>query len=294
MTTIIITVATLSILGIALAVVLYMVAQKFRVDEDARIDEAAALLPGANCGGCGFAGCRALAEAFVKSDTMDSLYCPVGGAATMTQIAAYFGKTVAVHEPVVAVVRCAGACDVRPRTSRYDGAASCLVEATLYKGDTDCSYGCLGNGDCQRACLFGALRINASTRLPEVDDDRCTACAACVKACPKHIIELRTKGPKGRRIFVSCVNKDRGGAAKKACGVACIACTKCQKVCAFDAIAIENSLAYIDFAKCRLCRKCTSECPTGAIREINFPIPKSPQLSACNLPLNLTSSHNEQ
>ena len=114
--------------------------------------------------------------------------------------------------------------------------------------------------------------MDPRTGLPEVDQDKCTACGACVKACPKMIIELRNKGIKNRRIFVSCINKDKGGVAKKACVVACIGCTKCQKVCPYDAITISNNLAYIDYNKCKLCRKCVVECPTNAIWEVNFPV----------------------
>ena len=114
--------------------------------------------------------------------------------------------------------------------------------------------------------------MNPRTGLPEVDEEKCTACGACVKACPKMIIELRNKGPKRKRIFVSCINKDKGGVAKKACAVACIGCTKCQKVCAYDAITISSNLAYIDYNKCKLCRKCVVECPTNAIWEVNFPV----------------------
>jgi Na+-translocating ferredoxin:NAD+ oxidoreductase RNF subunit RnfB len=270
MYTIIISVITLSLLGMALATVLYLVAQRFKVDEDMRIDEVAALLPGVNCGGCGYAGCRALAEAAVKSATMDAIYCPVGGASVMNDVAALLGKTVAPQEPMIAVVQCGGDCAVRPRTSRYDGAASCLVAHTLYKGDTGCTSGCVGHGDCVRACTFDALSLNPATRLPEVREDRCLACGACVNACPKGIIELCRKGPKGRRIFVACINRDRGAVARRACAVACIACTKCQKICAFEAIVIETNLARIDSAACRLCRKCVSECPTGAIHEVGF------------------------
>jgi heterodisulfide reductase subunit A-like polyferredoxin len=221
----------------------------------------------------------------------------VGGADVMNKVAALLGKTAAAKEPVIAVVRCAGSCDKRPRTNEYDGATSCIIAAALYKGDTDCSFGCLGNGDCERACLFDALYINAATGLPEINDDKCTACGACVKACPKNIIELRRKGPKNRRIVVSCVNKDKGGVAKKACSAACIACTKCQKVCPFEAITIENNLAYIDHTKCKLCRKCAGECPTGAIREMNFPVLKSPQTAEGGLQNSVepkTTNHDEQ
>ena len=113
--------------------------------------------------------------------------------------------------------------------------------------------------------------MNEKTGLPDVDEEKCTSCGACVKACPRHIIELRKRGPKSRRIYVNCVNKDKGAVAKKACQAACIGCGKCTKECKFEAISVENNVAYIDPEKCRLCRKCESVCPTGAIVEINFP-----------------------
>ena len=113
--------------------------------------------------------------------------------------------------------------------------------------------------------------MDSETGLPVIIDDKCVACGACVKACPRNIIELRKKSKKDRKIYVSCVNMDKGGPARKACKVACIACTKCQKVCEFDAITIENNLAFIDSDKCKFCRKCEPECPTGSILEMNFP-----------------------
>lgn len=270
-----ISLAVLGVTGIVAAVLLYFVAQKFKVEEDPRIDQVQEVLPGANCGGCGFAGCRALAEACVKADTLDGLLCPVGGAPTMQKVGEILGLAASAAEPKVAVVRCNGTCEARPRTSNYDGVKSCRIQHNLYVGETACPFGCLGCGDCEAACQFDALHIDPVTGLPVVDEEKCTSCGKCVKACPRNIIELRNKGPKGRRMVVECVNKDKGAIARKACLNACIGCGKCQKVCAFDAIIVENNLAYIDYTKCRLCRKCEAECPTGAIHAINFP-PRKP------------------
>ncbi len=265
------TVVTLSALGLLAAAILYVVAQKFKVEEDPRIDEVEKMLPGANCGGCGFPGCRGMADALVKNDDISALFCPVGGAETMKKAAAYLGKTAPEKEPQVAVVRCGGTCAKRPRTNEFDGARSCAVVASLYAGETGCSYGCIGMGDCVAACTFGALSMNRETGLPEVDPDKCTACGACVKACPKGVIELRKKWPKNRGVYVSCVSRDKGAVVMKACKAGCIGCGKCAKACPFGAITVENNLAYIDPLKCKLCRKCVAECPTGAIVAVNFP-----------------------
>ncbi len=275
MNIVLISLLVLGATGLLAAVLLFVIARQFRVEEDPRIDEVAEALPGANCGGCGFAGCRALAEACVKAETLDGLLCPVGGAVTMEKVATILGKEAVAAEPMVAVVRCNGTCEARPRTSEFDGSRSCKIMHACYVGETACPFGCLGCGDCVAACQFGAISMNPETGLPEVDDEKCTSCGKCVKACPRHIIELRKKGPKSRRIVVMCVNKDKGAPARKACLSACIGCGKCQKECNFDAITVENNLAYIDWQKCRLCRKCEAACPTGAIHAINFP-PRKP------------------
>ena len=269
-TTIIYTIISLCAIGIASAVILYFVAQKFKVEEDPRIDTVESILPGANCGGCGKPGCRGFAEATVKATSLDGLFCPVGGAETMTKVAAALGMEVTVQTPQIAVVRCNGTCDHRQRTSQYDGYKSCAIEHSLYRGETDCTFGCLGCGDCVTACPFDAIHMDENG-LPVVSEEKCVACGACVKACPRNIIELRNKGVKGRRVFVCCVNKDKGNIARKACTAACIGCGKCVKECPFEAITLENNLAYIDFRKCKLCRNCVSACPTHAIHEVNFP-----------------------
>ena len=275
MNPILITVITLTAIGLLVAAILFLVAKRFKVEEDARIDDVEALLPGANCGGCGCAGCRDFATKLVGMDELGDAMCPVGGSETMTKIADLLGKTAAPQAPKVAVVRCNGSCENRPKTSNYEGYQSCKVKAALYSGDTACRFGCLGCGDCTRVCKFGAISMNPETGLPVVDESKCTGCGACGKACPKGIIELRPKGPRGLKVVVLCSNTDKGGVARKACKAACIGCAKCQKVCPHDAIVVENNLAYIDASKCKLCTKCVEECPTGAIHKFNFPVKKA-------------------
>ena len=271
MSVVLISILTLVGLGVASALVLYMASKKFQVFEDPRIDQVEEVLTKSNCGGCGFPGCRSFAEALVKSDDISDLKCPVGGSATMTKVSEILGKAVADVKPQLAVVRCNGSCEHRPKLNIYDGAMSCTVAAALYGGETGCSYGCLGCGDCVVACKFDAMYMDEATGLPVVIEENCVACGKCVEACPKNIIELRNVGPKSRRIFVSCVNKDKGAVAKKACAVACIGCSKCFKVCPHEAITMADNLAYIDDDKCKLCRKCVEECPTFSIHELNFP-----------------------
>ena len=183
MSTIVITIISLCAIGIVSAVILYFVAQKFKVEEDPRIDIVEGLLPGANCGGCGYPGCRGLAEAAVKSDSLDGIMCPVGGSATMSKIAEALGREVSTQAPKIAVVKCNGNCENRPRTSQYDGARTCAIEHSLYVGETACGYGCLGCGDCVKACPFDAIHMDPNTLLPVVDNEKCVACESLP---PKH------------------------------------------------------------------------------------------------------------
>ncbi len=266
-------VVSLGAIGLVSAVILYFVAQKFKVYEDPRIDDVEEALPSANCGGCGYAGCRAFAENIVKAGEMEGFNCPVGGADVMNTVAGILGLVAEVAEPQIAVIRCNGSFANSPKKVEYDGISTCAAAHVLYAGDGGCSFGCLGEGDCVASCEFDAIHMSPETGLPVVDVT-CVACGACVEACPRDIIELRNVGKKERRIFVSCVNEEKGAPAKKNCSVACIGCSKCYNVCPFDAIEMKNNRAYIDYEKCKLCRKCVAVCPTGAIHEINFPLKK--------------------
>ena len=244
---ILIAVISLGAIGLVAAVILYAASKKFAVYEDPRIAQVSEVLPQANCGGCGYPGCSGFAAACVKAGSLEGKLCPVGGQPTMEKVAAILGLEAAASEPKVAVVRCNGTCANRPKLTQYDGVRSCAVANSTYGGETGCTFGCLGCGDCVSACTFGAIKMNPETGLPEVDESKCTACGACAKACPRSIIEIRPKGKNNRRVYVQC------------------------KVCPFEAITLENNLAYIDPAKCKSCRKCEMECPQNAIIAVNFP-----------------------
>ena len=226
MNVILIAVIVLGSIGLVAALILFLAGKKFAVHEDERIGQVQEVLPGANCGGCGFPGCGGFAGACVKAadkGSLEGLLCPVGGQPVMEQVADILGMKAEAAAPKVAVVRCNGTCESRPRIAEFDGAQSCKVQQMLGSGETACAFGCLGCGDCVVACQFDAIRMNPETGLPEVDEEKCTACGACSKACPRGVIEIRLKGLKNRRVVVLCNNKDKGAQTRKACSVGCIA-----------------------------------------------------------------------
>jgi Na+-translocating ferredoxin:NAD+ oxidoreductase subunit B len=263
------TILSLTAIGIVAAVVIYFVSKKFAVQEDDRIGNVEAVLPSTNCGGCGQPGCHAFAKAVVEAGDISTLHCPVGGNAVMKQVAEILGIKAVERDPYIAVVRCSGSFEHRKKTNVYDGTESCKIAAALYSGDSGCAYGCLGMADCVEVCDFEAMYMDERTGLPVVIEDKCTACNACVKECPKGILELWPKGKKNQRVYIACLNEEKGSTARKECSVACSGCSKCFEACRYDAITMEHNLAHIDPEKCKLCMECVDTCDVHNIITAN-------------------------
>jgi len=253
-------------IGIIAALLLYVISRVFMVEEDPRIDAIEALLPGANCGACGYSGCRDFAVNCAKRGSLSGMFCPGAGNDGMDKIAEVLEISAVSVEPKVAAVRCGGSCDIVPRRRKYEGPRSCAAENLLGTGPTDCAYGCLGNGDCAAACHWNAITIDPATALATVNPDLCTGCGNCVQACPRNIIELI---PRSARAVVNCVNHDRGAVARKACAVTCIACGKCVRTCGQAAITVADNCAHIDQNKCTHCGSCIEVCPDHTIIQVS-------------------------
>ena len=253
----------LAALGLVLALILYFVAQKFKVEEDPRIDLVADALPGANCGACGKAGCRDMAVQIVKDPAYTG--CPVCNEENVARIAEILGRVPEKKDPMIAVVRCKGGKVNTEAKAHYEGLQSCSYAAGVMPAEGGCPFGCLGFGDCTAVCAFDALHIKPQTGLPEADPEKCTACGACAKACPRGIIEIRKRRDEDGRVYVGCMNKQKGVYSAKVCKVSCIGCGKCVKTCPQNAITLENNLAYVNDALCISCQACVDACPTHAM-----------------------------
>ena len=253
--------AVLAGLGLVSGLGLSLAAKFFAVEVDPRQETIADMLPGANCGGCGFAGCNDFASAVVRGDVAPDA-CPVADAEAARAIAQVMGVSIEEKEPQVAIVLCQGADDIAPKRYRYNGLASCASAALLGGGDKSCTYGCLGLGDCQRACSFDAVEMTASG-VARIIPGRCTGCGQCVDACPKHIIKLV---PAAAEIHVLCSNHDKGAAAKRKCAAVCMGCKKCEK--SFEGeprIKVDDFLAHVDYSDPPTDPSVVETCPTGAI-----------------------------
>lgn len=257
------TLIVLAALGIVFGLALAIVAARFVVKVDPKVEQVRETLPGANCGACGFAGCMGYAENVVGNPDVAVSLCAPGKSPVAEKIAVITGKKAEKVEPKIARVFCQGGTSLSQRKFIYTGVQDCAAAVLAAGGDKSCEYGCLGFGTCMRACPFGAITMSKDN-LPLIHPDKCTACGKCVAACPKQVIEIAQAS---KAVVISCHSRDKGIDVKKKCQVGCIACGICVRTCPVNAIAIDNNLARIDHNKCIVCGLCVKKCPTSAIRD---------------------------
>jgi len=261
------------VIGLICAGLLVVASKVFAVQVDERVTQVRECLPGANCGGCGFAGCDDYAANLVADESLPCTKCAPGGAAAAQAIAEILGRDAGSTEQQVAQVMCNGVCDKSRTAYEWQGMQSCKGAKGWFSSPNACMYGCIGLGDCVDVCEFDGIGIIDG--VARVNRENCTACGMCVKTCPQSIIKLV---PMKNQVHVWCSSTDKGAVARKNCDNACIGCGKCTKVCNFDAIHVEDNLARIDPEKCKSCGLCVLECPTGAIN--SYRIVKAKKKSA--------------
>lgn len=244
--------------GLALAVASIVMA----VPKDEMAHAIQSALPGVNCGACGFSGCEGYAVALSKGEAKNGL-CSPGGIETAERCAEILGLSDEEIELKTAVIHCKGSQDNCSEKMIYQGIKSCVACASLSGGVSSCRFGCMGMGDCLEACEFGAVRIENG--LARIDVKKCKGCSQCVAACPKKLISLVTLKPQA---VVKCSSCDKGAAVMKVCNIGCIGCKKCEKVCEYDAITVNNFLAEVNPDKCVACGKCVDVCPRMVITMI--------------------------
>ncbi|WP_353096654.1 RnfABCDGE type electron transport complex subunit B [Tissierella praeacuta] len=246
-------------LGLAFGILLSIASNVFAVKVDPKVEQVRSVLPGANCGACGFPGCDGLANAIADGKAPVNA-CNVGGKPVAEKIADIMGVNATNVEKKVATVLCQGNCDKAKEKYRYEGIKDCRAANILQGGSKACSYGCLGCGTCKDVCAFGAIEIIDGIAV--INKDKCTACMKCIEACPKSIIELV---PYDNQFVVKCKSNDPGKEVRSKCSTGCIGCQICVKNCPEEAISFENNLAKINYDKCVNCGICAGKCPTKAI-----------------------------
>lgn len=250
----------LSILGLLIGIFLGIFSNIFKVDINEKTVKIRNCLPGNNCGGCGYAGCDALAEA-ISTGIAKPTACPVCGHDHIIEISNIVGVKAESVEKKVAFVHCNGTCENTDMVYNYEGPKSCrLVYNMPNHGEKKCEFACIGFGDCVNSCQFNAIYINNSVAI--VDKEKCKSCGECIKACPMNIIDFV---PYEHNTFVKCNNKNIGKVANESCKVSCIACKICEKNCPKEAITVINNLATIDYTKCNNCNICKEKCPRKCI-----------------------------
>jgi RnfABCDGE-type electron transport complex B subunit len=248
-------------LGLVFSSLLAVAYKRLRVYEDPRIDRVEEMLPGSNCGACGRPGCRAFAESLVQKEATPGK-CTVSSPAAVESIAGFLGVEAGFEEKRVARLLCAGGVKESHNQAEYYGQKTCRSVSMVTGGNKDCVWGCLGLGDCERVCDFGAITMNEDG-LPVVEVDRCTACNDCVEICPKGLFVIM---PLRRKLIVQCRSLLEGDAALERCSVACNACGRCAADAAPGLIEMKNHLPVIDYSKNDLASPlATRRCPTNAI-----------------------------
>jgi electron transport complex protein RnfB len=248
-------------IALLLGVVIMIISKFFAIPVDEKLESIKSLLPGANCGACGYSGCEGYAMALNEGDT-NAARCPVGGTETAVELAMLLGLAVPDFTPQVAHVFCQGTLQNTRKRFDYAGTIGCAAAHGLFSGPNSCTYGCMGFGDCVSVCQYKALYI--ADGIAHVDSSRCTACGMCVTTCPKELIQII---PKHLNAYtVKCRNKWPGAETRKNCKVGCIGCQRCFKICEYGAITMDGPLAVIDQTKCTHCGKCLPVCPTSTIQ----------------------------
>ena len=253
-------VLVLGVLGLIFGAILAYASKKFAIEVDERVEAILAVLPGANCGGCGFPGCGGLANAIVEGKAPVNA-CPVGGTDCSSKIGKIMGISSESGEKQVAKVLCKGNCQSAKNKYTYEGIHDCRSANMLNSGPKDCKFGCLGLGTCRDYCKFDAISIVDGVAI--IDEEKCVMCGKCIEVCPKFIIG---KKPASKEVVVECSSKDFGKTVKEKCSVGCIGCGLCQKACPFGAIEFENKIAKINYDKCVECMACVRKCPTKVIK----------------------------
>lgn len=255
---IILPVIIVGIIGFVAGVGLALASKFMSVPVDERVEKLSEALPGANCGACGYSGCDGYAAA-IASGEAEPDKCAAGGAATAAAISEILGIEISA-EKKKAFIACNGNRNISKEKYSYLGMESCSAASLIFGGPLECSYGCIGFGDCIKACPFGA--ISYIDGKPTVCEDLCKGCGACVTACPKNLISVI---PKSQRINIGCSNKEKGVSVVKACSVSCIACGLCVKQCETGAIQLVDNLPVIDYSICTACGKCKDACKRKVI-----------------------------
>ncbi|MBR0443143.1 MAG: RnfABCDGE type electron transport complex subunit B [Clostridia bacterium] len=246
-------------LGLLFGAALAIASRIFAVKEDERVAQITEALPGANCGGCGFSGCAAYAEAIVKGEVPLNA-CLAGGERAARVISEVMGVPVVANEPMRAQVMCSGKAGVAHKKYHYVGAVDCVAAERMGGGDKCCPNGCIGLGSCAAACPYDAITVKDG--LAVVSAEKCRGCGVCVSNCPKHIIHMI---PASATHWVACLSVENGKKTRKQCDAGCISCRLCEKACEYDAIHVDNFVAAIRYDKCVGCGRCADKCPRHII-----------------------------